>query len=193
MSIDGKQIHDYTYDMRCILSRPIGQKEYRKELEIEIMYKWVLQNYNADHSGIASFIQKCSSRVAIIKTFNDMRLEIVAPGDVIVFQDSFNRPEDGQFTILSGQCEALQLMANSRGLLQLGEYHKKRDFDKCKEQLQLAKKTAVLLPPAGFGEVATLTNTQLLSSVRAGSMSENGALLGNTELIIVPKVIQTFN
>ena len=174
--------------MRSILSRQIGQKEYRKEFEIEVMYKWVLQNYNKDHSGIASFIHKCTSRIAVIKAFNEMRLEMVAPGDVIIFQDFYNRPEDGQFTILSGQCEALQLMPCSRGLLQLMECQKKRDFDGCKTQLEQAKRTAVLLPPAGFGEVATLTNTQLLSSVCASVKSEDGALLGNTELLILPKV-----
>ena len=59
------------------------------------MYKWVLQNYDADPSGIASFIHKCNSRTAVVNALDEMRLEVVAPGDVIVFQDTFSRAEDG--------------------------------------------------------------------------------------------------
>ena len=94
----GRPIHDYSYDLRCILSRATATNEPRKEIEIEVLYKWVVQNRDVDPSGIPSFLYKCTSRAAVIRALNEMRLEVVAPGDIIVVQDTFSRPEDGTYT-----------------------------------------------------------------------------------------------
>ena len=74
-----------------------GINELRKEIEIEVLYKWVLQNHAVDPSSIASFIYKCTSRAAVVRVLHELRLEIVAPGDIILVQDTFNRPEDGMY------------------------------------------------------------------------------------------------
>ena len=74
-----------------------GISEPRKEIEIEVLYKWVIQNHGVDPSSIASFIYKCTSRAAVVRVLQELRLEIVAPGGIILVQDTFNRPEDGMY------------------------------------------------------------------------------------------------
>ena len=99
----------------------------------------------------------------------------------------------------------MQLTPNSRGLLQLLEYYKRRAFELGKLPLQDAKKVSSLTAGCGFGEVATLTNTRLLSSIVAtssnahhhgldGNMTHDASVTGsnglyahNTELIVIPK------
>ena len=86
VSRGNQPIYDYSNDLRSIFSRPIGRHVKRTEIEIEVLYKWVLQNYKLDPSGIANFLFKCKSREAVINTFNSMRMETIASGDVICFQ-----------------------------------------------------------------------------------------------------------
>jgi hypothetical protein len=45
--------HDYLRDVTCILSRRIPATEQRSELEIEVFFKWVLQDHALDPTGIA--------------------------------------------------------------------------------------------------------------------------------------------
>ena len=86
----------YTCVPACIYGR-VATNEPRKEIEIEVLYKWVMQNHDVDPSGIASFIYKCTSRTAVVRALHEMRLEVVAPGDIILVQDTFIRPEDGKY------------------------------------------------------------------------------------------------
>ena len=55
-------LHDYTYDLKAVLNRHIASNEARTEIEIEVLYKWILQTYKVDPSGIASFIYNSKSK-----------------------------------------------------------------------------------------------------------------------------------
>jgi hypothetical protein len=54
--------HDYNPDLLAILSRPTPADQFRTELEIEVMWKWVLQHAHADPTG--ANLRSC--RVAFI-------------------------------------------------------------------------------------------------------------------------------
>ena len=114
-----RPIHDYDYDLRAILVRSISQTEARQEIEIEVMYKWVLQKYQLDSSGLANFLFKCKSRAAVVSALEALRLEAVGPGDALLFQTTLPRQEDGHFTVFTGQVDVLQFQPESRDLLQL--------------------------------------------------------------------------
>ena len=177
-----KPLHDYNYDLRALLSRSISLSENRTELEIEVMYKWAMQKQHIDPSGIANVLITCKSKKAVVSVLNEMRLEIIMPGDPIVFQDTLARAEDGLFTILSGKCEIIQFLPESRSLLQLLDYYSSHDWDAARELLVKAKPIVSLAVMSGFGEGSTLTNSKRNASVIASTSID-----APTEIIVVPK------
>ena len=48
--------HDYKSDLKMILKRPLGIDELRTELEIEVLYKWMVQNAEGDPTNIAHLL-----------------------------------------------------------------------------------------------------------------------------------------
>lgn len=175
-------LHDYNYDLRAILSRPVSLSENRSELEIEVMYKWAMQKRALDPSGIANILITCKSKTAVVAVLNEIRLEIVLPGDVVIVQDTLGRPEDGIFTILSGKFDIVQFQPESRALLLLLEYYHNHDWDAARELLLKSKPFTTLSDLSGFGEGATLTNSKRGASVLVSPSMEVPA-----ELLVVPR------
>lgn len=48
--------HNYTSDLKIILSKQLDSDELRTELEIEVLYKWVIQNCDKDFTNIAHLL-----------------------------------------------------------------------------------------------------------------------------------------
>jgi len=175
-------IHDYAKDVRVILSRPLKSDELRSELEIEVMYKWVLQNYSVDPTGIAHSVHACKSRAAIIAVFQHSRIESFAAGESILFQGTLPRPEDGHFTLLSGECEVLQFPEESIPFIELQKLAKRNRFDTAKKLLADSAVLATVTAPSGFGELSSLTGVKRAATIRAGR--KHGMV---TDLLVVPK------
>lgn len=49
-------VHEYKNDIRTILSRKIPDYQQRSELEIEVLFKWILEVHDHDPTGIGSGI-----------------------------------------------------------------------------------------------------------------------------------------
>ncbi len=45
-------VHEYKNDIRTILSRKIPDYQQRSELEIEVLFKWILEVHDHDPTGI---------------------------------------------------------------------------------------------------------------------------------------------
>jgi hypothetical protein len=163
--------HDYTADIRSILSRPICDWELRTELEIEVMYKWVLQNCNKDPTGLAFFLRSLKRRDAIVRVLQEMRLETFDAGDVVTFQGSLPRKEDGYFCVLSGSCDLVTFPSFSVRLMQLHEAFRAHRWDAAREAVLSGTTVCSLGPHAGFGVLSTLTKASYAASVCAGSGS----------------------
>lgn len=129
--------HDYTADVFTILSRHIPPDEKRSELEIEVLWNWVLSKLREDDggcsTGIHHILHGCKKKTAVITALQSCRLERFKPGDGILFQGSMPRQEDGHFTILEGECEVLQFPEESMQLMQLKEMVLKKKWDKINE------------------------------------------------------------
>lgn len=50
-------IHKYSDDIRVILSRKIPDDQQRSELEIEVLYKWILEVHDHDPTGIGNYCE----------------------------------------------------------------------------------------------------------------------------------------
>lgn len=99
--------------------------------------------------------------------------------DALLYQSARPKPEDGQFTILSGELDVLQLQEGSVTLLRLQYFCKKKQFNSCKVILKKAQVLGSLKSPAGFGELSTLTDTARSASLTVKSPT--------AEIVITPK------
>lgn len=160
-------VHDYTSDVREILMRPISEGTLRSELEIEVMYKWIVQNHHKDTTGICHTIKACKKKNVVVSALQHMRLECYQQGDSIIYQGQNPKAEDGQFTILTGECEVVQVQEDSVTLQRLNYCLKKKDWNSCKNILSRANVLAVIKFPAGFGELSTLTDAKRVATIRA--------------------------
>lgn len=159
--------HDYTVDVRIILSRSRLEDEQLDELETEVLYKWVLQNYHADPTGIAHALKCCKSKAAVVSALQSMRLEQFEPGEGILYQNTWPKSEDGLFTILSGACDVMLHPAASMSVLTLGTHVKNKDWEGAKAELCNARLINTMNAPSGFGELASLALIKRTASVRA--------------------------
>ena len=173
-------VHDYTSDVREVLIRPIGETTLRSELEIEIMYKWIMQNHHKDTTGICHTIKSCKKKTEVVSALQHMRLECYQQGDAIIYQGQSPKAEDGQFTILSGECEVVQVQEDSVTLQRLNYSLKKKDWNSCKHILSRANVLATMKFPAGFGELSTLTDAKRVATIRVKSPL--------VEVVVTPKV-----
>jgi hypothetical protein len=188
-------VHDYTSDLKTILMRQLANDEMRSELEIEVLYKWAMQHADKDPTGVASILCFCKRKNVVVRALQLCRLERFHPGDGVIFQGQFPRPEDGHFTVISGRFEALQFPDNSIRILNVHEAVKTRSWMKVNTILKEALVLSEIMYPSGFGELATLTNTQRTASIRCAlsfdeqrsdeSLSLNSDNYG--ELLVVPK------
>ena len=87
-------IHDYLADVITILSRPLAATELRTELEVEVIFKWVLQDYALDPTGIAYTLYMCMSKRSIVGLIQRARLDRYQPGEAIVLQNAVPLPEE---------------------------------------------------------------------------------------------------
>jgi CRP-like cAMP-binding protein len=174
--------HPYEDDVRIILNHVIPNNAYRTELEIEVLYKWVIQNQHSDPTGIAHSIKLCKKRIAVYNILQHMRLESYQSGDAIIFQGNLPRLEDGHFTILNGHVDVVQFPQDSIPLLTLQAAAKEKKWDVCKKILKHSQLLSKLSSPSGFGELSTLTNAKRAASVRASLNSDE-----LTEILVVPK------
>ena len=174
--------HDYTTDVRIILTKQRNEGEMLDELEIEVLYKWVIQHQGDDPTGLPSLLASCKSRNSVIDTLQNLRIEQFEPGEMILFQNTLPRSEDGLFTILCGTCDVLQFPEGSMSLLNLGVYFKNRDWDNAKEIVDSARLINTMGSPTGFGELASLALIKRTASVRA---SLHQTIY--TELLIIPR------
>lgn len=86
--------HDYLQDVITILSRPLLATELRTELEVEVFFKWVMQDYAVDPTGIAYTLYMCKSKRSIVRLIQRARLDRYQPGEPIVLQNAVPLPED---------------------------------------------------------------------------------------------------
>lgn len=174
--------HDYTYDVRKILSRIIPADELRTEFEIEVIWKWASQNAHADPTGIANALTHSRRKTVAVAAMQHCRLEKFVPGDAILFQNNLPRMEDGHFTVFFGECEVLSFPPNSVQILRLQEFVSNKRWDEANRFLANAQTLGVLRAPSGFGELSTLTNTTRTATIRASRKSLTAA-----EVLIIPK------
>lgn len=161
-------MHNYMKDIQQILSRPIQSTEMRTEMEIEIFFKWVLQDYALDPTGIAYSLYMCKSKAIIIRIIQGARLDRYNPREAILLQGSPPHMEEGLFTILSGAVDILILPQSSEQLTRL---HSARTYNDNDEIERILTKEAVvadtLYVGAGFGELSALTNVRRAASIVA--------------------------
>eukprot|EP01039_Chlorochromonas_danica_P009216 gene9216-10177_t len=183
--------HDYEADARTILTRKIPIDELRSELEIEVLYKWVLQAKDIDPTGVATTIFMSKKKSAKYAALQQLRLEFYHPGETVLFQGDIPRPEDGHFTILRGECEVLQFPDESVPLSKLQYLAKKRRWDDAKKLIRAAQLVATIPKYSGFGELSTLTGVKRAASIRASekiSMGKpEGLELQTVEILVLPK------
>lgn len=172
-------VHDYTADVISILSNPIGVSEMRTELELEVMYKWALQQSHLCPTGLAYNLSQCRSRNAVVNVLQQCRLEIFNAKELILYQDTLPQPEDGLFTILRGSCDVIHLNEGSVTAIKLQEYFKRNKFDSAKELLEHSRALTAMHAPSGFGELSCLTGVKRHATIRAGRIGAS--------LIIVPQ------
>ena len=173
--------HDYTKDLRTILYRQVPNSELRTELEIEVLYKWVMQVKDIDPTGIASTIYECKKKSAIYAALQQLRLEFYAPGEAILYQGDAPRVEDGHFTVIRGSCEVLQFTGDSVRLTKLLHYAKKKNWDEAKKLLDTAQVVAHIPELSGFGELSTLTGVHRAATIQTSKVDEV------TEILVLPK------
>lgn len=177
-------IHNYTVDLRIILSRQRADEEFLSELEIHALSKWVNQNYYLDPTGIAFLLKSCKKKQLIVMALQNLRLEQYKPGDGILFQNTLPHMLDGLFTIISGACDILLFPEKSPLNIELLRCCKEKDWHNAKEVLKNAILLNTLSSPSGFGELASLAMVKRTASVRA--KLESNTL---TELIIISRSI----
>ena len=102
------------------------------------MVKWVMQNSDKDPTSIAHLLANTKRRSALLSALQHLRIERIAPGDCIVLQGSMPRAEDGHFTVLNGECEALHFSEGSVPLLNLQTSMALRNWDECRDLLARA-------------------------------------------------------
>jgi CRP-like cAMP-binding protein len=175
--------HNYKQDVITILSRIIPEDELRTELEIEIIFKWVLQNHHIDPTGIAYTLYMCNSKAAIIKAIQHFRLERYAPSLPIMLQGDFPRPEEGHYTILHGLVDIVIFPPDSPELLRLHTAKKNKHENEIIEILKTGKTIDTMLEGAGFGELSTITGMKRSASVRAHYDHTT-----SVDLIVIPQI-----
>ena len=172
--------HDYQNDMITILSRPLAEDELRTELEVEVIFKWVLQNHHVDPTGLAYTLYMCKSKVAIVNCIQQCRLERYPPCCPILLQNDLPRPEEGHFTVLTGRAEILIFPPDSMQLLQL---HTARKNSRGDEEIQRILDEALFIDVvrsgSGFGELSTITKMKRSATVRAHAD-------GPVEVLVIP-------
>jgi hypothetical protein len=173
--------HDYTKDLRTILLRQLPPNELRTELEIEVLYKWVMQAKDIDPTGIASTIYQCKKKAAIYSALQQIRLEFYGPGESVIFQGDYPRAEDGHFTIIKGECDVLQFTSDSARLTKLLFFAKKRKWEEVRSLLQSAQVVAHIPQFSGFGELSTLTGVQRAATIQTSKSVDI------TEIVVLPK------
>jgi CRP-like cAMP-binding protein len=173
-------IHDYVVDLLTIMSRILRDDEYRTELEIEVVCKWVLQNQAIDPTGLAYSLHRCSSRVAVINAIQSARLERYDPGAAVLIQNEMPKPEDGHFTIITGSCEIIAFKSDSGHLLDIHTARKNKQYDIVESLLEQGKVLNKLVYPSGFGELSALTKVNRNACVRAGND-------GYLQLLVIPR------
>jgi CRP-like cAMP-binding protein len=159
--------HNYKQDVITILSRVIPEDELRTEFEIEVIFKWVLQNHHIDPTGIAYTLYMCNSKAAIIKAIQHFRLERYSPGHPIMLQGDFPRPEEGHYTIIHGLVDIVIFPPDSPELLRLHTAKKNKHEHEIVEILNTGKTIDTMPEGAGFGELSTITGMKRSASVRA--------------------------
>eukprot|EP01041_Mallomonas_annulata_P006115 gene6115-12382_t len=105
--------HDYVKDVSTILSRYIPSDTLRTELEIEILYKFMSLNHHKDPTGLGFTLLHCKKMATVVSALQQCRLERYEPGEVVLLQGELPRSEEGQYTVLSGDCEILQFPQDS--------------------------------------------------------------------------------
>jgi CRP-like cAMP-binding protein len=172
--------HDYKKDVITILSRSIPEDELRTELEIEVIFKWVLQTHHVDPTGLAYTIFMCRSKSAIIRCIQQCRLEKYPAKCPILLQNDLPRSEEGHFTVLSGQADILIFPPDSMQLLQL---HSSRKNGRGDEEIQKILDQAIFIDTvkegSGFGELSTITKMKRSATVRSWAQSA-------VELLVIP-------
>lgn len=174
--------HDWEADARVILSRRLPPDELRTELEIEVLYRWIISTKDIDPTGIANTIYMCKKRSAVYSALQQLRLEFYDHGETVLVQGDIPSPEDGHFTILNGECEVLQFPEDSMQLMRLVHLAKKKRWDDVKKLLKQARVLAKIPKHSGFGELSTLTGVKRAASIR--TCRKPGTV---TEIIVLPK------
>lgn len=175
-------IHNYEDDVRMILTRKLPDELMRTELEIEVLYKWIVQTKDLDPTGISSTIYSCKRKSSVFNALQQIRLEYYDPGEIVLFQGDMPRSEDGHFTIFKGNCDIVQFPEDSVPLLKVLYYAKKKKWDDAKKILQHAQILSKIHKYAGFGELATLTGVKRAASIRS-SRKKNMI----TQILVLPK------
>lgn len=178
-------IHDYKSDTIMILSKVLRSDEYRSELEIEVMFKWVLQTYSGDPTGIAYSLKLCSNKTAVVNALQSARLERYDAKCAILIQNEMPLHDDGHFTIMSGSCDIVHFKPDSGHLFNIHLARKAKNFEFVNNLLVNGSILNTLSYPSGFGELSALTKVNRNACVRASDKDDSVSLLviPRTELL----------
>jgi CRP-like cAMP-binding protein len=177
--------HDYESDLSKILTRKLPDNSLRTELEIEVLYKWVVQTKQSDPTGISNTLYHCKKRCSVYSALQQLRLEFYEANETVLFQGDLPRSEDGHFTILNGECEIVQFENDSVPSLKLLYLAKHKKWDEAKKHLESAQVLVKLGKLSGFGELSSLTNAKRTASVRVSSSSLSSKSI--TEILVLPR------
>lgn len=179
-------LHNYLKDVTSILSRQITLTEQRTEVEVEVFFKWVLQDYALDPTGITHTLYMCKSKVLIVRLIQRARLDRYRGGETVLLQGSPPQPDEGLFTIVRGAVDILVLPQASD---QLARMQKAITFNDNDEIERILAKEAVVADTlgvgAGFGELSALTNARRAASIVACKGCEDVDLLVVTQQDLV--------
>jgi CRP-like cAMP-binding protein len=173
--------HNYKQDVITILSRIIPEDELRTEFEIEVIFKWVLQNHHIDPTGIAYTLYMCNSKVAIVKAIQHFRLERYSSHCPIMLQNDYPRPEEGHYTILQGLVDIVIFPPDSPELLRLHTAKKNKHEAEIIQILNTGTTIDTMPEGAGFGELSTITGMKRSASVRAHESHQ-------VDLLVLPQI-----
>lgn len=169
--------HDHTADLVEVLQRKLPLHELRTELEIEAIYKWAARCRSNDPTGVAHIIRNCRSRAVRVRLMQDMRIESIPPGGLLLLQGEGARPGDGHVTVLEGQCELLKVSGVSRQLQALRQSLRDRDRLHYASLLRSFPCVACLRPGSGFGELVSSAGGEWPVSLSAHREEEGRTLV----------------
>lgn len=131
----------------------------------------------------------CKKKSAVIAALQQIRIETISPGDGITYQGNLPKIEDGQFTILEGECEIMNDKNNGDNSKYNNDNNvilnliKNRKWDLLLDILNTKLDIiSTLFAFSGFGQTESMYNSKWKVTVRASSR-----VVSPCVLVVLPK------